>query len=1055
MFPDFKNYKSMRKQLLYLAVMLMPLWAWAFGGNATTQGALPAQLQTMVAEKTESAASYGMPDGASKIRLNMPHKQAYAWATREGDGKKGLVSFFLDTPKQLSLLHSMENSAFAGTHGTGSDYFFFRYQNDTENQTLVPLAFSKVDINTGAVTDVASWATASFICNDMTYDFTTGYIYALCRAIYTDEILNFDVEYSLILKVNPKTGTYTEAKSFLSDYSGFANPVYLTLAADMEGNLYSITNGGVLVKFDVKNDFQESVIGSTGLAPGKYIQSMEFDHTTRTLYWQADFSKTKSVLAKVDTATGKATTIDEVGNDARLAGIYVPFVSPATSAPGAPTQLSATADASGLLKATITWTNPLRTFGGQVIGNLTGITIKRGNDVVKTFGASTAGEQMSFTDENAPAAGYTTYSVVASNGSGEGMVASTDVWVGHDVPAEVSKLGITNTPDGGAELSWEAPVTGAHGGYIDYASLCYKITRMPDEVVVADNVKALTYVDNSVSGIGEYYYVVTSKTIDGEGDSARSASMFVGSTAAFPYTCSFNTQAEFMSWYVIDNNGDGSTWKYKKSVNKGFAMYGYNNNNAGDDYLVSPDLFLKKGNTYQISFNYKGANATYLEKLELVMGKEKTAESLSTVLGHYEFQSGDLTSSGIITLPEVEESGIYHVAFHAISDKGKYNIYVSDVEITEIAGTGSGDDEPLTKPFNLKAYVSGANVQLIWNTKADEGGLKSDINETFDTYADWTLNPAGKHGWTYIDADKGTPFYNFDGLIEATFPGANKPCAAVVYNPGAINASLKEDNTPLSGDKVLLFRSNCLDSVGNRPAPVADDWFISPRLAFGEPFVFSFYAKADPDSQEENPDWKWNKEEMRVGYSLADPDTAQFVWLTAKNEVVNSDWEYHSYTIPAEAKYVCIRYCTPSSGYMMCVDNVFVGTGTPMMAPAKAGVAPKEATFQYFNVYLDDELAGKSVENTYSLQNLALGDHTAKVTAQYLEGESEAVEVTFTISALLGDVNVDGEVNVSDVTALVNHILGTEQYPTQVCDVNADGIVNVSDVTALVALILN
>lgn len=44
--------------------------------------------------------------------------------------------------------------------------------------------------------------------------------------------------------------------------------------------------------------------------------------------------------------------------------------------------------------------------------------------------------------------------------------------------------------------------------------------------------------------------------------------------------------------------------------------------------------------------------------------------------------------------------------------------------------------------------------------------------------------------------------------------------------------------------------------------------------------------------------------------------------------------------------------------------------------------------------------------------------------------------------------------NVSDVTALVNHILGAESYSVSICDVNADGEVNVSDVTALVNLIL-
>ncbi|MDO4511011.1 MAG: chitobiase/beta-hexosaminidase C-terminal domain-containing protein [Bacteroidales bacterium] len=57
-------------------------------------------------------------------------------------------------------------------------------------------------------------------------------------------------------------------------------------------------------------------------------------------------------------------------------------------------------------------------------------------------------------------------------------------------------------------------------------------------------------------------------------------------------------------------------------------------------------------------------------------------------------------------------------------------------------------------------------------------------------------------------------------------------------------------------------------------------------------------------------------------------------------------------------------------------------------------------------------------------------------------------------AAILGDVNGDGEVNVSDVTALVNKILGTAEYADDACDINKDGIVNVSDVTALINLIL-
>ena len=58
-------------------------------------------------------------------------------------------------------------------------------------------------------------------------------------------------------------------------------------------------------------------------------------------------------------------------------------------------------------------------------------------------------------------------------------------------------------------------------------------------------------------------------------------------------------------------------------------------------------------------------------------------------------------------------------------------------------------------------------------------------------------------------------------------------------------------------------------------------------------------------------------------------------------------------------------------------------------------------------------------------------------------------------TAGVGDVNADGSVNVSDITALVNQIIGSGSYSAQACDVNGDGEVNVSDVTALVNLIIN
>lgn len=55
---------------------------------------------------------------------------------------------------------------------------------------------------------------------------------------------------------------------------------------------------------------------------------------------------------------------------------------------------------------------------------------------------------------------------------------------------------------------------------------------------------------------------------------------------------------------------------------------------------------------------------------------------------------------------------------------------------------------------------------------------------------------------------------------------------------------------------------------------------------------------------------------------------------------------------------------------------------------------------------------------------------------------------------LPGDVNVDESVNVSDVTALVNMILGVVEKNEIAADLNGDGKVNVSDLTALINIIL-
>lgn len=56
--------------------------------------------------------------------------------------------------------------------------------------------------------------------------------------------------------------------------------------------------------------------------------------------------------------------------------------------------------------------------------------------------------------------------------------------------------------------------------------------------------------------------------------------------------------------------------------------------------------------------------------------------------------------------------------------------------------------------------------------------------------------------------------------------------------------------------------------------------------------------------------------------------------------------------------------------------------------------------------------------------------------------------------SIVGDIDGNGEVNVSDVTALINHILNAASYDSTLCDIDGNGEVNVTDVTALINILL-
>jgi hypothetical protein len=108
-----------------------------------------------------------------------------------------------------------------------------------------------------------------------------------------------------------------------------------------------------------------------------------------------------------------------------------------------------------------------------------------------------------------------------------------------------------------------------------------------------------------------------------------------------------------------------------------------------------------------------------------------------------------------------------------------------------------------------------------------------------------------------------------------------------------------------------------------------------------------------------------------------------------------------------------------------------------------------------------DAGSSESIEVIFSSEGLTNGEYTANMNISS-NGGSATLPVMLTVtggsSVVVGDVNMDGNINVQDIILIVNIALGTLE-PTsdqaEAADLNSDGIINILDVIALVNIILD
>lgn len=235
-------------------------------------------------------------------------------------------------------------------------------------------------------------------------------------------------------------------------------------------------------------------------------------------------------------------------------------------APAEATELTATADANGALKAVVAGKAPAKTLNGNDLASLTKIEIQRDGELVKTLTDIQPGAAFSFEDAAVPSNGDHTWTIVCSNDKGAGKSANVSAFVGFDVPEAPTNVQMTETADGKVHLTWTAPTTDVNGKPLGSMPITYKVVNASKtSEVYADNLTA-TSLDYEVCTEGQEFFQAGIFAVTDAGTSQGVAGPFkaIGFPYTMPYTESMPDGTISSILGLQTNAGNGASWSLQK-----------------------------------------------------------------------------------------------------------------------------------------------------------------------------------------------------------------------------------------------------------------------------------------------------------------------------------------------------------------------------------------------------------------------------------------------------------------------------------------------------------
>lgn len=750
------------------------------------------------------------------------------WPGGSGTGRYGVYTFTADKPNTMTAV--VKDDLFAASGGAVYANGRLNVLNFTSLWGTIILDYDYYEYATqywdelqhvhgDGVTRLMSAAAA--------YDPATENYYA---AMYTDDMAH---------QVFGTLDYATNSRQVIRQLTDAENICAMAFGTD--GTLYAIRFDGQLVTLN-KNNGTATVIGSTGITP-MYLQSAAIDPRTGRMFWAACSDTDPVGLYEVNLETGEASLIQQFAGSEEFVGLYIPLPDVAEDAPAAPAAITPhfTNDA---LQGTVNMRLPSKTYAGEAI---TDATLGYRVYIDGELAAEGEGEPGTIVRPEVAVAESKTYrfEACAVNGAGEGQRIHLDKFVGKDQPVAPKNVRLQKTDDeGGVKLTWAAPTTGVHDGYVTPADLNYTVVRMPDSVTVATHTTERSLTETlPTEQMVNYYYRVTPFNGDIEGQTAESNRLTLGSIVEVPWQEDFEDLSVVPNMFTfIDANRDGCTWRSGRWNGNGNAdvYYQYNEDQVtpADDWLMTPPVHLKPGRFYTISFDLNGYFLG-TEKVSAWMGDDKTAAAMTTRL--LDTQVIDFSEQrNYSCLIKNDADGIRYFGFHAESDADQGILELDNIRIEE---NGLFDAPDTVTNFVVTPASYGARAATISFTAPVQDFYGNPITtlDKIELYRGTTL-------LTTIEAPEPGSEHVYE---DKQLPGGNVTWNVYTYNshgcgiPATVTQWIGTDIPTEPTDVTLTMVGTTARLTWNAPTTGVHNGYIRPSQLTYNIEDMNFYIKGD------------------------------------------------------------------------------------------------------------------------------------------------------------------------------------------------------------------